>query len=144
MNWQCGLIAEPLLSRGAMMTIGLYAGLLGLIYIFLSYRVIAGRRHYRVALGDNHIAPLQRCIRVHGNFMEYVPFALILLLLLELNGMPPLLLHLLGGLLVLGRVLHAYGVNAEQENLRFRISGMVATINVLLVASLVLIGSALG
>ncbi|PPC75377.1 hypothetical protein C4K68_20640 [Pokkaliibacter plantistimulans] len=107
------------------MTIGLYAGLLGLIYIFLSYRVIAGRRQYRVALGDNHVAPLQRRIRVHGNFMEYVPLALILLLLL-------------------GRLLHAYGVSAEQENLRFRISGMVATMTVLLVASLSLIGLALG
>ena len=126
------------------MTIGLYAGLLGLIYIFLSYRVIAGRRQYRVALGDNHVAPLQRRIRVHGNFMEYVPLALILLLLLELSGTRPLWLHLLGGLLVLGRVLHSYGVSAEQENLRFRISGMVATMTVVLVASLSLIGLALG
>ena len=53
---------------------------------------------------------LQRKVRAFGNFMEYVPLALLLIILLELIGSPAWLLWLLGILLTIARIAHAWGV----------------------------------
>jgi uncharacterized protein len=50
-------------------------------------------------------------VRAQGNLIEYLPTALILLLLLEIMGFSPHILHLLGLLLVAARILHVYGIN---------------------------------
>ena len=50
-----------------------YASLLAALYFFLSLRVIRMRRRERIALGDGENARLERAIRVHANFAEYVP-----------------------------------------------------------------------
>ena len=54
-----------------------------LLFVVLSFRVIAGRRASSTALGDGSNPDLFRRIRVHSNFAEYVPLALILLGLAE-------------------------------------------------------------
>jgi uncharacterized membrane protein YecN with MAPEG domain len=64
---------------------------------------------------------------VHANFAEYVPLALILLVLAELTGAAGLTLHALGLALLIGRVLHAYGVSQAEEDYRFRVAGMALT-----------------
>jgi uncharacterized membrane protein YecN with MAPEG domain len=61
----------------------LYAGLLALWLVVLSLRVIQARRAARVSLGDGGNRALQRAIRGQANFAEYVPIALLLLLILE-------------------------------------------------------------
>ena len=66
----------------------IYAGLLALLFILLSMRVIGTRRAARVALGDGGIPALLRRQRVHGNFAEYAPLALLLMALAELQGLP--------------------------------------------------------
>ncbi|MBD2435931.1 MAPEG family protein [Nostoc sp. FACHB-110] len=53
---------------------------------------------------------LQRKVRAHGNFAEYVPQALLFLLALELMQVPTWLLWLLGGSLTLARIAHAWGL----------------------------------
>lgn len=53
---------------------------------------------------------LQRKVRAFGNFMEYVPLALLLIILLELISSPAWLLWLLGILLTIARIAHAWGV----------------------------------
>ena len=53
---------------------------------------------------------LQRKVRAFGNFIEYVPLALLLIILLELISSPAWLLWLLGILLTTARIAHAYGV----------------------------------
>ena len=50
---------------------------------------------------------LARRIRAHANAAEYVPLALLLLLILELNQTQPMLLHVFGCVLIAGRILHA-------------------------------------
>lgn len=112
----------------------LYAALLVLVFIALTVQVIRFRQRYQVALGDGGHAELGRAIRVHANFVEYVPLALLLLFFAEYQGLSGWLVHLLGAALLLGRVLHAYGVSKVRENLRFRISGMALTFSMLLVA----------
>ena len=53
---------------------------------------------------------LQRKVRAFGNFMEYVPLALLLIILLEINGAPVLSIWFLGIALMLARIAHAWGV----------------------------------
>jgi uncharacterized protein len=53
---------------------------------------------------------LQRKVRAFGNFVEYVPLALLLILMLEFLNSGAWLVWLLGSALTVGRVAHAWGV----------------------------------
>jgi hypothetical protein len=121
-----------------------YAALLALLFVALSLRVIGARRSGKVAIGAGGDAGLERCMRVHANFAEYAPFALLLLALAELRGAPAFLLHALCLALLIGRAAHAWGVSNPKEDFRFRVFGMAATFTVmLLTALLLLVGSVL-
>ena len=88
----------------------LYAALLGLLLIVLSVNVVRARRRYRVSLGVGTEEGMQQAVRVQANFSEYVPLAVILLILAELSGLPDAAVHAAGILLVTSRVLHAWGL----------------------------------
>ena len=123
----------------------LYAALLALLYIYLSVRTIGLRRKLQVVLGPGDNPEMLRAMRVHANFAEYVPLALILIYLVEAQGTAAWLVHALGAALLLGRCLHAYGVSQVQETFAFRVSGMVLTFTVLGVsAGLILTRTLLG
>jgi hypothetical protein len=109
----------------------LYGGALALLFIFLATRVIGFRRSAKVSIGDGGNSALLRRIRVHGNFAEYVPFAIVLMALAESMTAPAWLLHAAGLALAGGRVCHAYGVSQSPENFRLRITGMAVTFTVL-------------
>ncbi len=87
----------------------LYAGLLGVMSIILSAGagVLRGKTGISIGHGDN--PELLLAMRRHGNFVEFVPFAVILLGLLEMNGVGTTSLHVLGAVLVVARVCHAVG-----------------------------------
>ena len=120
----------------------LYAGLLGIAFVWLATRVIRARRLHRVPLGTPHRL-VERAARAHGNFAEYVPFALLLLALNEINGLPDWALHVFGTVLLAGRVLHAFGISREPETFRFRVLGMALTFTMMLLASAAAMGLAL-
>lgn len=88
----------------------LYAALLGLMFILLSDLVSRTRKKRQVSLGHGGDPMLERIMRAHGNFVEYVPFGLILLLLLEMSDASTWALQLFGLMLLVGRALHAYGM----------------------------------
>ncbi len=117
----------------------LYAALLALMFMVLSVRVMRRRGIVRVAIGSGGDAALERRIRVHGNFAEYVPLALILLAFMELRGSAPWYLHLLCLALVAGRLAHAIGVSQEPDVLPLRGAGVALTMAVVIVAALTLI-----
>jgi uncharacterized protein len=119
----------------------IYAGLLALYFVWLATRVIKARRLHRVALGTPHRL-VERAARAHGNFAEYVPFALLLLALCEINGLPDWALHVLGVVLAAGRVLHATGISREPEEFRWRVLGMSLTFAMMGVAAAALLGLA--
>jgi uncharacterized membrane protein YecN with MAPEG domain len=119
-----------------------YAALLGLLFIVLSIRVTKIRRRVRVAVGDGGNAQLQRAIGVHNNFAQYVPLALLLLAFIEMQQAPAILVHLLCLALLLGRLLHAYGVSQMQENFRFRVTALLLTFGVIGLSALYLLGMA--
>lgn len=121
----------------------LYAAILGLVYVALSLQTIRMRRRHRVSLGDGGQTPLRRAMRVHANFAEYVPLALLLMFFVERGGGSALRMHVLGVALLAGRLLHAWGVSQERENLRYRTIGMVLTFSVIISACLYLLFSRL-
>ena len=117
--------------RMALHIVPFYAAALALLFVLLSGLVIRGRGKHQVIMGSGGIPDLERRIRVHGNFAEYVPFTLLLLLMAELLEVSAVVLHLLCLCLIVGRLLHAWGVSRIEENLRFRVSGIVLTLSAL-------------
>ena len=118
----------------------LYAGLVALLFVLLSIRVIGARRNARIGLGDGGNRLLLRRQRAHANCAEYAPLAIVLMALAELQDTPALVLHLIGGLLILGRLLHAYGLSQEPEPLRLRVLGMTLTFAALISGALANLG----
>jgi uncharacterized protein len=111
-----------------------YAGLNGLIAFLLVVLVVRERGKTKTSLGTGGHVTLEQAVRAHGNFVEYVPLILILLLLLELGGLAPLWLHLMGIALTLGRVLHAWGLLTSPRESFGRFGGTALTWMTLLVA----------
>ncbi|HEY8034979.1 MAG TPA: MAPEG family protein [Methylobacter sp.] len=112
------------------MITSIYASLSALLIVRLSVAVIKLRRKNRVSVGDGGNEELQLAIRAHSNAVEYIPITLMLLLTLELNGAPKILIHLLGATLLIGRILHAMGLPAK--DFRKRVLGMQITIYLLI------------
>lgn len=118
-----------------------YAALLGLVYLALSVRAIRARRTAKKAIGVLGDDALDRRVRAHANFAEYVPLILLLLAFAELRDLPEALVHLGCVSLVAGRCSHAWGVSHSPENFRFRIFGMFATFLALVIAATLLLAS---
>ena len=110
-----------------------------MLYAMLSFRVVRLRIKLRQARGDGGSDELARAVRVHGHFAEYVPLALVLLLLLEHSRWPELALHLYGLVLLATRFIHAMGLTRVPEKTVFRLVAMVITLNLLTFASLALL-----
>ena len=113
----------------------LWAGLLGILLLFLSGRVVNARNSEKILFGDGGSVVLLQHIRVHANFVEYVPLGLLLLLVLELDGASPLVLNGLGGSLLVARLLHAFGLARSTGTSFGRFAGTVLTWLVLFAAS---------
>jgi len=121
------------------MSVFLYAGVLALFYIALSAYVIKGRMTHGVGLGHGGHDGLERRIRAHANFAEYVPFALLLLLMVELANAPVWGIHTLGLMLIIGRIFHAAAILGISK-IRFgRQIGMSLTFSVLAISAFIII-----
>ncbi|GJE46790.1 MAPEG family protein [Methylobacterium soli] len=119
-----------------------YAALLALIYLGLSGWVVAGRLSTDVLHGDGGDEGLEKRIRVQGNFGEYVPFALLLVALLEAGGGGATLVRTLLIVLLVARILHPFGMLAPKNSPRqyaCRGGGILATFGVMGVAAAALL-----
>jgi len=110
-----------------MQIVALYASLMGLLLIFLSYNVAAQRKRHQIGIGDGENRELARAIRVQANFIEYVPMALILFAVYESNQGNSILLHFSGVALVIARLLHAYGLGKTVGTSTGRFVGILLT-----------------
>lgn len=119
----------------AMPITAVYASLLAILYIILSYRVAQRRMRFQVGLGTGQNTELERAIRIHGNFAEYVPFALLLLALFEAGGGPAWAVHVAGAGLLIARGLHALGLSQSSGRSPGRFSGVVTTWLIILALS---------
>jgi len=97
------------------------------IFIRLSFAVIGLRHKNKVGLGSGGHEDLERAIRAQGNFAEYVPFGILLIACLELNKAPWWLVAVPGITLIIGRVIHAVGINTPPPDFSKRVLGMKFT-----------------
>jgi uncharacterized membrane protein YecN with MAPEG domain len=91
----------------------LFASLHVVLLLCLLVPISRHRYRLRIGIGDGGDAALLRKIRVHANFIEYAPLALLMLGLLELSGLAAAWLWSLGAALLLGRVMHAVGFSRK-------------------------------
>lgn len=123
-------------------TTAFYAGLLGLIYAGLTAWVIGGRLTGNVLFGDGGQDGLQRRIRSHANFGEFVPLTLLLIALYEAGGGSHAWVQCLLIVLVIARILHPIGMFAAANTPRqfaCRGGGILATLAVMTITSILLL-----
>jgi uncharacterized membrane protein YecN with MAPEG domain len=115
-------------TQPALAAVSLYVGINALLLLVLAYNV-GGRRGAQRQLqpGDMGDAVLTRAIRAHGNFTEYAPIVLLLLLILALLGFRPLWLHLYGAAFTAGRVIGAFGMMRVKHPNALRFTGNLVT-----------------
>lgn len=121
----------------------LTAGLCGLLFFWLSLRVVQVRRSAQIGMGDGGNAGLLGRMRAQANFAEYVPLLLILMALCENAGANRLVVHFAGVALIVIRVLHAWGMALPVPNWQ-RIAGTAGTWTLLVAFSIWAIVLALG
>ncbi|GAA0860098.1 MAPEG family protein [Aliiglaciecola litoralis] len=114
-----------------------YAGLLGITFLYLSILVINQRRAKQVSLGDGGDPHFLGYIRAHANFAEYTPLTLILMLIAELNHTNHITLHVIGIMLLMGRLIHAYGLRHHVGVSWQRLWGTLLTFIALFVVSVI-------
>lgn len=117
----------------------IYFGLLALLLVALSMRVIRLRYRHKVEIGDGGVPELQRAIRAQANFIEYVPLALLLILMADLVGHQKWVVHALGILLLIGRLAHAYGFTSTPGLSFGRGAGVMLTTAVLVAGAVLAI-----
>ena len=117
----------------------LWAGLHLILLLVLAVLVSRQRRKHGVAIGDGGVPGLVRATRAFGNATEYVPTAIAGLAILGTLSAPGLLVHGLGGLLFIGRVLHALGLSISTGATLPRAIGTLATWIAYLTAATVLL-----
>lgn len=131
--------AAPAASAAA-----LWAGLLMLLLLILSILVVRQRRTHKAAYGDGDQASLAGAIRAFGNASEYIPAALGGLAILAVADTTAWVVHLAGGVMFLGRVIHAVGLSRTTGVSKGRVYGMLLTWTAYLFIAVALLFRALG
>jgi len=110
-----------------------FTSLFTLFYLFLSFRIgyFRGSPVMKLIFKMDEEVPaskLDRNIRAHGNFSEYVPIFLVLLVILEISGNASFSYLLLICLIfAYGRLAHGICFAFYEFNPFLRISGMLCT-----------------
>lgn len=112
----------------------LYAGILGLLLVVLSFNMMKNWVR-AVGEGGQNDPDLRRAEALVGSFTDYVPLTLLLIAGVEVCGAPVWALHTLGILLVAARLMHAFGSNRTQGSDALRFLGAQLTYLVLTVVS---------
>ena len=112
------------------------AGLLGLVFLALTIRVVGRRVSGKIMIGDGGDSQMLERIRAHANFTEHVPLTLLLMAGIEIAaGHHAPWLRISGGLLVLARIAHAIGMSRPSPN-PFRAGGALISWGLILGLSL--------
>lgn len=123
----------------------LYAALCGLLLLILSIRVVAVvRAKGKLSLGDGGNPEFIPVIRAQGNFVEYVPIALILIAFAEAGGTSSTWIHAMGAALVIGRIAHPLGLSNDPDPSIPRFVGMILTWGSILAGSIFVLVNQLG
>ncbi len=102
------------------------AGAAALMNVWLGLRVSLLRRRLKVSVGDGGQAAIATRMRAHANYIEYTPFFLILLALVELAAGSETSLWFVAIIYIVARIAHAFGMDREGANL-LRVAGISIT-----------------
>ena len=105
----------------------LYAGLCTILVVILAIRVAYWRFKHKIGIGDGGDRELLKRVRAHGNAIENMPLALILLGGMELNGYSATIIHSFGAILFFSRVAHAAGLSRSSGTSAGRFAGSLFT-----------------
>ena len=105
----------------------LYAGLLCALGLVLAGMVGRIRGNANISLGNGGNRELIEADRRHMNWVEYVPFILLLLAIFELNGGSRTWLHVMGATLLIARVCHPLGISTTRMMMWQRMVGAGGT-----------------
>lgn len=103
----------------------IYVALGTLLIVALAFRVSLHRKKYQVGIGAGNQLQLDLAIRSHGNAVENLPLALLLLSIAESIGLPLWAVHSSGIVLIVSRVLHAWGLSTSQGTSTGRFVGIL-------------------
>lgn len=108
------------------------AGAAALLNIWLARRVGQIRMSNKISIGDGGNEALTARMRAQANFVEYTPFFLILLGLIELAIGSKTWLWVVAVIYILGRIAHGFGMSRPHpDKLRLRMIGIIVTFLVL-------------
>lgn len=113
----------------------IYAALIAILFIALSVNVIGQRWRGKISVGDGGDKAMIKAMRTHSNCVEYAPFALLLIAMVELQDASGLMVNLLGLTLLAGRLFHAYGFGRTPQIVILRQIGMLLTFAAILIAA---------
>jgi uncharacterized protein len=117
----------------------LYAAPLALMMTALSVHVTMLRAKTKISLLDGGNHQLTERIRRHGNFVENAPMVLLLMMIAEMLGVSGNWLHVIGGILAAGRLIHIFGISYDKADAMPRIiGGGMTTLATLLAAGNIL------
>lgn len=107
----------------------MYASIFALFSLFLSFKAgsARGKSGLSVLFGAPTNMELAQKVRVHQNFLEYVPIFLIAFGAIEINGGNHLFLYVVGDLLIIARVAHAIGLRHDNMAHIGRLVGAAGT-----------------
>lgn len=105
------------------MITALYASILAIMFLVISYRLVFLRYRLYIPIGDGGHDEMKKLLQVRGNMIDYVPLILLMMYILENFGMPDELLHLLGISVVVSRLLQGWGLSMSTGASIGRISG---------------------
>ncbi|WP_309666184.1 MAPEG family protein [Tabrizicola sp.] len=122
----------------------IYALPLAVIFLILWFRTTSMRGGLKLSIGDGGNPEMLLRIRQHGNFVEWTPFVLILMILAEGMGAPALYLHISGALLLIGRIAHPSGLKIDNSAHPLRYVGngtnILATLNMMVCLGVNILG----
>lgn len=105
-----------------------YAVVFVVLKLLFVWRIVALRQRLGVGVGDGGHHELNVASRIHGNYIEAMPLMLVLMFIAEMNGVAYAALHTVGGLFLVSRVAHAWGMHVGQGGWHpVRAAGVVGT-----------------
>jgi len=107
--------------------LALYAATNALIMLVLGVLVVRARVKTHTEIGDGGNSTMMAAVRAHANNTEYVPVALLLMLILIPLSANAYVIHAVGATLTIGRLLHAIGLSRNVGTSTPRLLGMLLT-----------------
>lgn len=103
-------------------------------HVALQVNVIINRRREKVGLGDGGNSRVLRAMRIHGNYLEQIPFTFAAFGLMSFAATPVWIVHAIGVMFVAARIAHAVGLSGSSGISRGRLFGVIGTWVVLALA----------